>query len=429
MKRALRALGLLLGVLIGLEVALQAVHFAFFRNHDVADSTIGPVERFRILCIGESTTVGFPLERSSPDTYPNTMKRRLERAYPDLQFDVSNQGIIGVTTSTVLERLPGWVDAYRPHAIVAMTGINDQFYHNVAYVDDLPTRALLALQQLRTYKLAALVWEQLGRRGASRPTGAVSHRVHLRLVGVYKRVRLHMAAQRHAEAEALLGPLLAEIESLRVPGSEGSDTGELLTLVPVQLIGLYYESNTMLAAIYLRTGREPLAVDLYRRAIELEPRLAGLHFELSRLFDRLGDDANSELLRERASALLSEFVLKPTLDNYAGIRDVAIDRGIPLVAVQYPLRDVNHLKIMLGERESVFFVDNQRSFEEAVERHGYREIFRDAFAGDFGHLTVRGNALLVDNIVEQALGAIVARSARQATSTGAATRRKPVPGD
>ena len=45
-------------------------------------------------------------------------------------------------------------------------------------------------------------------------------------------------------------------------------------------------------------------------------------------------------------------------------------------------------------------MDNDRSFREAVAREGYRAYFRDAFGGDFGHCTEKGNRLLEQHIAQ-----------------------------
>jgi len=48
----------------------------------------------------------------------------------------------------------------------------------------------------------------------------------------------------------------------------------------------------------------------------------------------------------------------------------------------------------------LFFVDNEQVFKEAVKKAGYKEYFKDMFAGDFGHCTQKGNELLAQNIAD-----------------------------
>lgn len=78
------------------------------------------------------------------------------------------------------------------------------------------------------------------------------------------------------------------------------------------------------------------------------------------------------------------------------------------MATQYPMRDVDLLKVLFDGDTGIRFVDNRASFLDAVERSSYRSYFSDRFAGDFGHLTPEGNALLVENLLDQALREMVA---------------------
>jgi len=43
-------------------------------------------------------------------------------------------------------------------------------------------------------------------------------------------------------------------------------------------------------------------------------------------------------------------------------------------------------------------VDNEKIFKGALGKNNYKLYFRDMFAGDFGHCTLKGNLLLAENI-------------------------------
>src|SRR5437867_13093057 len=87
-----------------------------------------------------------------------------------------------------------------------------------------------------------------------------------------------------------------------------------------------------------------------------------------------------------------------TVRNYRDLARMLRDRGITLVAVQYPLRKVDGLRRMLDGETGVVFVDNEAVFKDALRSAPYGEYFTDAFAGDFGHLTPRGARLLAENL-------------------------------
>jgi tetratricopeptide (TPR) repeat protein len=85
--------------------------------------------------------------------------------------------------------------------------------------------------------------------------------------------------------------------------------------------------------------------------------------------------------------------------NYQKIADILAKRGIILLAVQYPMRDITPLKIILRNTDAIF-VDNDKSFKKAVAKNGFDKIFVDHFAGDFGHLTAEGHRIVAQNIAD-----------------------------
>jgi len=117
--------------------------------------------------------------------------------------------------------------------------------------------------------------------------------------------------------------------------------------------------------------------------------------------ERLGRARTLRALREEPST--------PTARNYRELRQLLRERGIPLVAVQYPMRSVDSLRRMLHDDEGIVFVDNEAVFKEALRAAPYTEYFADAFAGDFGHLTPKGNRLLAANVADAIRGTILDR--------------------
>ncbi len=109
---------------------------------------------------------------------------------------------------------------------------------------------------------------------------------------------------------------------------------------------------------------------------------------------------------EEAKDLMSKCYFSVTIPNYIKLKDILDARGIKLVCVQYPMRKLEPLEnIFKGEKQTdnIIFVDNQRVFEEAVEREGYDKIFTDNFGTIFGHCTRKGNGILAENIANTIL--------------------------
>ena len=101
------------------------------------------------------------------------------------------------------------------------------------------------------------------------------------------------------------------------------------------------------------------------------------------------------------TVLASRLAPKPlAARNYRQLKAILDRRGIRLVAVQYPNRPVDPLRSMLDDADDVVFVDNEHIFREALRLLPYDTLFVDDFAGDFGHLTPAGNAILAGNVAQ-----------------------------
>ena len=121
---------------------------------------------------------------------------------------------------------------------------------------------------------------------------------------------------------------------------------------------------------------------------------------------QLGDAAQAERYHRSLEEVLAHWENPVTADNYRALWKQVHESGIPLVAVQYPIRRLEPLREMLASASDVVFVDNERAFKDALLGRPYSEIFVDLFAGDFGHMTPEGNRILAANVAEAILGLV-----------------------
>jgi tetratricopeptide (TPR) repeat protein len=196
---------------------------------------------------------------------------------------------------------------------------------------------------------------------------------------------------------------------------------------------LLLESNAMLPCalthvelgrLYVAMGRPDEAERAYRSAIDLDD---GICPDRHYTWDSNTVDIScawvelAQLLREsgrsgQAQQLLQGLHSNPlTVTSYRELSRTVLARGALLVAVQYPLRDVEPLRSMLPDHPGVLFVDNRASFIRAVSEQGYSALFIDHYAGDFGHTTALGHELIARNIAEVLLASL------EADTTGVAT--------
>ncbi len=149
---------------------------------------------------------------------------------------------------------------------------------------------------------------------------------------------------------------------------------------------------------YRRQGEFSKAEDLFKKAIEINPKNERVLGSIVSLYEEMGKPELAKEYTEKTNRLRSAYFAPVAEDNYRKLKEILDRKGIKLVCVQYPMRNVAHLKKIFEKERGVIFVDNKGVFMEALKKAGYKEYFRDMFAGDFGHCTQKGNMLLAQNI-------------------------------
>ncbi len=155
-----------------------------------------------------------------------------------------------------------------------------------------------------------------------------------------------------------------------------------------------------LIMIYQREGKLDKAEALYRRMTEVSPKNYRTWGALAVFYDSQGKEDLAGTYFEKESKLRSKSLNPTTATNYRILRDILKERGIPMVAMQYPMRSLQELRDVFDDDAGVAFIDNEDVFKDAVRRDGYQAYFCDHFAGDFGHCSPRGNRLLAENIAD-----------------------------
>ena len=122
---------------------------------------------------------------------------------------------------------------------------------------------------------------------------------------------------------------------------------------------------------------------------------------LATLYAAMGDSRRAAQYQQRAQQLRLKEFDAVTVKSYLRLKAMADRRGVKLVCVQYPMRSLEPLRrVFQGRDDGIIFVDNEAVFKQAVARESLQEYFRDMFAGDFGHCTDKGNALLAGDIAD-----------------------------
>jgi hypothetical protein len=361
-KRVLQHLGLLaLGLVLAvvtLELALRTTAWVLTRAREPLRLTsTRKAGTVRILCLGESTT--FDVTMRADDSYPTQLQRMLNERRDGRRYEIVNRGKAATTTDRIVAGLEGHLAKLRPDIVVTMMGIND------GPADDPMFPVHETFRVVKLARLLAVAVPGILRHGGHTLDGGIaeipraagglasSPMAHDEAFALFIAGRL-VVGGRSDEAE----PLLLRLADRPMPDAAAVHAG---VIAAGQLVVLNHQRGREDEAARYRRVYE----DLTRRP---NPRTARNYAELVRILDA---------------------------------------HGIPLVAVQYPGLDVQPLRLMLADARNVVFVDNEETFTRAVRERPLKVIYRDLFAGMFGHATGAGNHLLAANVaagVEQVVG-------------------------
>lgn len=100
---------------------------------------------YRILCLGESTTMG---------QWPEPLEEILNQRNIGIKFSVIDKGVVGIQTGFIVDNLRYYIDRYAPHMVITMMGINDSIDTSFV-VPYKPDKSYLI--SLRVYKLIRLL--------------------------------------------------------------------------------------------------------------------------------------------------------------------------------------------------------------------------------------------------------------------------------
>lgn len=97
--------------------SLQAFAQNWLNEYDLADQS-----QIRILCLGESTTAW-----GLKESYPKVLERQLRKIYPNKNVVVINAGASGANSTYFKEEISNFLEKYRPHIVTMMLGVNDSW--------------------------------------------------------------------------------------------------------------------------------------------------------------------------------------------------------------------------------------------------------------------------------------------------------------
>ncbi len=420
--------------IIVLEAGLRVSGFVILSCQEYGNRlSIKQRGSYRILCVGESTT---------QYGYPSFLEENLNQQNIGIRFRVINKGRSGTNTSVILSQIESYLDEYQPNMVVAMMGINDRGKH-MPYEKHTPLKIINYLRFFKTYRLARLLWlhivtkvEEMGlHKSKSLEKTDLENMNNIKTEDsimkpletnlnkdlVYFKTRRLYTNQRisYQNEESLKKAIELNPNNYQAYLNLGWQYIYSKKYRPAEKIfkkAMELNSNNFM--LYLGLGSAYLCLDDTRRAGECLKK--GLEFKLndktriygaiSIIYEGIGQAEIAKEYYNKAKELGLEGYNSITKSNYLELKEILDKRKIKLICVQYPMRNIEPLKkIFEGHTDGIIFVDNEKSFKDAVKRSAYNNYFADIFGGNFGHCAEKGNKLLADNIAKVLLEEVFGR--------------------
>lgn len=176
-----------------------------------------------------------------------------------------------------------------------------------------------------------------------------------------------------------------------------------------------YQAHNELAWFYLNNNKLEEAEKIFSELMEIDPHhLVDVYDNIGNRYKKKGQLEKAYYMLNKASKLRQEMFNKDqerrrsyynpaTQQNYLKLYRTLSERGIKLMAMQYPTYDANELKNMFTGDEEIIFVSNEINFKNALENSAYEEYFVDRTYTYFGHPTTKGHRLIAENLAGEIL--------------------------
>ncbi len=363
--------------------------------------TASDASAYRILVLGESTTAG-------TRNWPYYLERILNERSRKRAYKVFNAAVPGVTTPYLLAGIERKLDAFDPHLVIAMMGINDD-YSRVVWEGG-GGRAPL-WRRLRLYKLLHYAWKGLRKEHGEKRASTINDGMH---DDDWRRVRegqrICMEERGFSRAEKIFQNAFEENPNAKIldmwgdcrkEAGEISEAEALYQRAAAAAPG-FAEFQVKLAYFYLGRNRLAEAERGLKEALRIEPDLLPAYTLMAEVQLRQGRTAREvetflkrNLLYLKVGARLGG--REVTRYHYKMLNRALRARGIRLIAMQYPNKSAEEFKELLGDAPGVVLLNNERNFAKALADGRYEDYFMDRFAATFGHCTPKGNRLIAEN--------------------------------
>lgn len=299
---------------------------------------------FRIFCLGESSTAGWPYQFNA--TFPSLLHDRLALLFPDRDIEVINVGISAISSYSVLDFVHELVQ-YEPDLFLMYLGHNE-FYGalgaaSTQHISSNRTvvRLFMQLEKLRLYLLLRNGVHSLKRMVAPAPSTGGSRTLMEMMIG-HNTIPLQSPLYRQGveNFSANLSDILQTIHSRRVPVLVGTLVSNLADLEPFesQFRDGFREKDEWSALVQqgqdrFSAGQYQSALASFQQAAQLDSMPAMLSFRIGQCYRALHryEAARQAFIRARD---LDVVRFRAGSDFNDVIRTVCAQQQVPVVEVE-----------------------------------------------------------------------------------------------
>ena len=300
---------------------------------------------YRIFCLGESTTAGYPFYFNG--AFPAYLQTRLDLLFPNRKIEVINLGMVATNSYTALD-ITRELARYQPNLIIYYGGHNE-FYGALGVASNLSvgsyraiTELYLKLVRLRTFQLVRNVIQGIVglfvHQNNNYARGTEMQQVaHGRLVpyessmykATYRIFKDNLEAmKRYCRSEGI--PIIM--------GTQVSDLRDQPPFVSGNTPGMSEPAVTVFQALFKdgialqSEGEWDSAATDYRKAIALNPLYADAHYRLAQCLDTTGSRLkalqqytiarNYDELRFRTDSNFNGLIRSMNNNKYCFVADV-----------------------------------------------------------------------------------------------------------
>lgn len=350
-----------------------------------------------IMCVGGSTTA-----RGGEDSWPVQLENILNKRNIGIKFRVINKGIEGVESTVIVSKLKKNLEKYNPDMVIAMMGVND-WVGTIAYENSSEIKLKLFIKNFRVYKLGRALWVNCVNKIEDIRLKLDKAEACFMLGADYKRQGRFNEAEKMIKKGIDIEPQecngYVELGDFYMEQERYREAEDMLKKA-IGIDSKYEPAYTALGLCYKLQGKTQEIYDLSEKIIKENFKNDRLHGFVATTYREQGKLKEAERYYIKANEFRLQYYNSATRHNYRKFKEILVQRGIKMVAVQYPVRNVEPLKKLFESTQEIIFVDNEKVFKDVLSYESYDDYFDDCIGGEFGHATAKGNRLLAGNIAD-----------------------------